>query len=573
MLGRRAACVLVGAFAAFAMAVPVSVAAAAPPKPKRVMIVVLDQMLPEYVERFNMDNVRLLMDGGANFEQAYLGHMAAETVISHNVMTSGVLPKRMGWSNEVYRDTRNILGAGAGAYHVTSSLGCEDFRSLIEARGYRKLDDYLRGKFITVGQKLTAACTAGQPADAEDIVVHMGSRKFDCDGDATINWRGPAGANVPAYLSEPACGRFHVDSSKTLTYGTAETPPAWMYPLDGNRFAVGNDEAHLGGDEWTADAAIEMMRHERDWKGMLVSFGSIDKAGHMWGADDRGPSGKGADVHRQAHVPYMARVADRQVGRLMAALKARGVHDETLVVLTADHAGQTARRYHGVNKPGQSDFNWYYGKDPDESYLDPSPSLKPLIATGNVDFSYQDAHVATWLRDRSPAALVQAARAVRRMPSVIAAYRRAGGHYERVGGTGKMTRRERVWWRAHGQELVDTMAAPYGPDVVGLLRDETSYGVKGDHGGHQRRIQEIPMAFSWPGLRPTVRQRSIRSVDILPTVLKAMGIRQASSQRLDGRAATLGLRKPRRLGLRKPPPCVPESSSVRASERLAHASC
>ena len=36
----------------------------------------------------------------------------------------------------------------------------------------------------------------------------------------------------------PECGRFYVDSStSTCPYGTATTPPAWMYPLDGNRFA------------------------------------------------------------------------------------------------------------------------------------------------------------------------------------------------------------------------------------------------------------------------------------------------------------------------------------------------
>jgi hypothetical protein len=543
MFIRRAGRTLAAVLVVLLAVLPAAATAKSPSKPRRVMIVVLDQLLPEYVDRYDMDNVRTLMKGGVNFERAYLGHMAAETVISHNVMTSGIFPKRMGWSNEVYRDTRNVLGAGRGTYHVTSSLGCEDFETLLKARGHRKLDDYLRGQFIAVGQKATAACTAGHPADAEDIIVHMGGRKFDCDGDATINWRGPAGANVPTYLSEPSCGRFYINSSKTHTYGTAETKPAWMYPLDGNRFAIGNDEAHLGGDVWTADAAIEMLRRERDWKGMLVSFGSIDKAGHMWGADDRGPSGKGADVHRQAHLPHIARVADQQVGRLLAALKARGLRDETLVVLTADHAGQTARRYHGVNKPGRGEFNWYYGKDPDEEYLEPSPSLKPLLKTGNVDFSYQDGHVATWLRDRSPAAVTGAARAMRRLPDVIAAYRRAGRRYERVGRTGKMTRRERRWWAAHGQELVDTMAAPYGPDLVGLLRDETSYGVKGDHGGHQRRIQEIPIAFSWPGLRPATRQRALRSVDILPTVLRAMSIRPGRENRLDGRGVGLGLRR------------------------------
>ncbi len=187
-----------------------------------------------------------------------------------------------------------------------------------------------------------------------------------------------------------------------MTYGTDTTSPAWMYPLDGNRFAVGDDDAHLGGDVWTADAAIKLIQEEPDWKGMMVSFGSVDKMAHMWGTDDDGPSGVGDDIYEQAHLPFAAKTADEQVGRVLAELDARGLRDETLVVLTTDHAGQTADRYHGVDGAGRGNFNWYYGEDSDESYLDPQPALAPLIATGNVGFNYQDGHIATWANDTSP---------------------------------------------------------------------------------------------------------------------------------------------------------------------------
>ena len=60
------------------------------------MIVVIDQFLPEYVERFDMRNVRAIMGRGVNFERALSGHMAAETVITHNVLTSGHLPEAHG---------------------------------------------------------------------------------------------------------------------------------------------------------------------------------------------------------------------------------------------------------------------------------------------------------------------------------------------------------------------------------------------------------------------------------------------------------------------------------------------
>ena len=73
---------------------------------------------------------------------------------------------------------------------------------------------------------------------------------------------------------------------------------------------------------------------------------------HMWGTDDDGPSGVGEDTHEQAHLPFAVHTADEQVGRVLAELDARGLRDETLVVLTTDHAGQTADRYHGVDGRG-----------------------------------------------------------------------------------------------------------------------------------------------------------------------------------------------------------------------------
>jgi hypothetical protein len=547
MSRRRAVEVGATLLVALAALLPAGPAGAEPPdRPSRVMIVVIDQWLPEYVDRFGMVNARAVMNGGVNFERAMLGHMAAETVISHNVITSGLFPKHMGWSNEVFRDVDDKLGGGAGAYYVTSSLGCGQFNTLLTG-AYPKLDDHLGGKFISVGQKTTAACPAGHPADPEDIVVHIGSRNLNCDAPLGLpnRWRRPGGANIPAYINVPECGRFYVNAAASLTYGTGTTPPAWMYPLDGNRFAVGTDPAHLGGDVWTADAAIELMRHEADWKGMMVSFGSVDKMAHMWGTDDTGPSGVGDDTFEQAHLPFAVRTADQQLGRVLGELEAQGIRDETLVVLTTDHGGQTAHRYHGIerNRDGTArdgNLNWYYGHDADETYETAQPALKPLTdLEPNLDFSYQDGHVAAWLDDRSPEALAEGAAAMRQLPDVIAAYVRDGDRYQRTGPLGEMSGRERAWWVRFGRQLVDTMAAPYGPDVVGLLRDDTSYGVRGDHGGHQESIQRVPMAFSWPGLQPHARRERIRAVDIVPTVLDLMGVQKVGATPLDGEAYEL----------------------------------
>lgn len=505
------------------------------------LIIVLDQTRRDTITRYGMENVQALMSDGVSFPRAYLGHMASETVITHNVITSGQLPKHMGWSNEVHRDVGNVIGLGEGAYHVSSSMSCAQFDALIDNAGYLKLQDYLDTRFgesstfASIAEKRTAACTAGQSAGASDpdhfiFQIRGSSTSFDCDGDgvAETTWRKPEDGNgtVPAYFDLATnCNRWWTmqSTSPPLDYGTASTPPAWMYPLEGNRFMPGSDPAHIGGDTWSADAVIEVIENDPGWHGMLVSLGAIDKAGHMWGPDDQAGG--------NTHLPFLADLADQQVGRIVDALETAGIRDETLIVVTADHGAQTGVNFYGVNQPFRSDFNWYYGVETtsgtNEDYRMASPAIQGLVDDlgSNLGFSYQDSHVAVWLNDRSLASLQEGASAVRELPRVVASYYRDGDRYVRHSGLGNMSKSERKWFDGHAQELVNTMAAPGGPDVVGLLRNETTYGVFGDHGGHQELVQNIPIVFSWAGLADGERLgRPIRSVDIMPTILRLMGI-------------------------------------------------
>jgi arylsulfatase A-like enzyme len=125
------------------------------------------------------------------------------------------------------------------------------------------------------------------------------------------------------------------------------------------------------------------------------------------------------------------------------------------------------------------------------------------------------------------------------MPGVIATYwKNPSGKRFQLQGTNSMTRSEKEWWKAHAQSIVDTMAAPDGPDVVGLLHDKTSYGVYGDHGGAQESVQRVPMVFWMPGMKADATSESFRTPDVMPTILAAMGIRTTS--RTDGRPHALG---------------------------------
>ena len=249
-----------------------------------------------------------------------------------------------------------------------------------------------------VGQKGYAVDSAAaesvfDTSDA-DIAVRFSARTRahpaagtpDAACNATLGgrYRGPDGVNVPTYIKDPFCGRLL--RQLPTTYGTDAAFPSWIYPLDGNRFVPGHDLDHLGGDNWVADAAMDMMENE-DWSGMFVTMGGIDKAGHMWGADSDVQSAPGS-IDYQSHVQFNAENADVQLGLMLDKLEELGQLDDTLVVLTADHGATFGTEFYGKTAPGvsaTSDTNWYYGPDSKPTvYNNPSPAIQPLVATGNV---------------------------------------------------------------------------------------------------------------------------------------------------------------------------------------------
>ena len=530
-----------------------------PSHPTRVLIVLFDQMIPQYANQFDMPNFRELRSEGTNFRNAYLGYMASETVIAHNVITSGQLPKHMGWTDEAYRDADNLLGKGAGAMHITGDLSGAEFGTLINASyngaGYPKLADYLQtadpgSKFIVVGEKSYAVDSATAPNGA--IGVRLSSRSssslFDsCRATLGGRYRFPFGTNVPSYLSD-YCGRWYINSDAGNSYGTTTAFPSWMYPEDGNRFFPGTDASamagHTGGDTWVADAAIEMMTRE-PWSGMFVTMGAIDKAAHMWGAQKDAATFMGAchtgdpvaDGAAQTHVRCAAENADVQLGKLIEAVEALDASDggETMVVLTADHGATYGDPFYGKDTAGAGDSNWYYAPtgvwdagsfipSTDPLYNQPSPKLQPLIDTGNIQFSYQSTAIEAWLINHSTYKKKLGASAMLKTSGVIASYWRDGGRF-RLRGTNAMTVAEARWWKRHGQELVNTMAASNGPDVIGLLHDKTSYGVLGDHGGAQESVQRVPMVFWSPSLAyGNNTYARFTTPDVMPTILQLMGI-------------------------------------------------
>ena len=525
------------------------------PKPDKVVIILVDALSKEIVDKYDMDNVQALMNDYVDTPRSYLGHTGAVTVVTHNVITSGLLPNHTGWTSEGYRDVEDVLPDGPRVdnvgedLYVTSNFGKDQIFALQQHYGYPKLADYLNdtGSVYTISPKAYAAYGFGGAGSTS--IITFGSVTCPAPvppaepvpGLIYGSLRGPTGVNVPSYITGECGSRYYVERNKT--YDTYKEPASLYYAQD-DRYLVGDEPGHEGGDLWATDATLDVMDNDPNWSGLFVSLPGVDKAAHMWGGvNDPGP--EGVDGDPKTHMEYAAATADAQVGRIMDALEESGDLDSTLVVLTADHGSVAAAddHFHGTYDPelNYGFFNWYFGDvENDVDYNRPQPALQPLTDTGNVGMTYSDSMLAVWLLDQSAEKVAEAAAIMRGLPDVTAVWRNDGDHFTRVSPVRWDRMRspgEKAWFARKAQELVDTQAADYGPDLVATLPDNTTYSVAGDHGGIQRATQLIPIVFGGAGLSSRDVWAPVRSVDIMPTILKALGI--PATYPMDGVAYSL----------------------------------
>lgn len=485
--------------------------------PKRVVIVVLDQMRPDYIDTYQLPHLKELRSESINFQNATVGHYPTITFISHPVLATGLFPKHLGWIDEIYWDRHKLLSPSQ-SWHDLSAASPEQLRtvlnkSLPQPTALGLIEKKLGGITLAVGEKDYAVFTMGG-VDA-DIVVTMGSKIKE---GPLKGWRGPDGINIPAYIREPEGGRFYIDSRPD--YGTKQH----LYPLDGNHYVPGTDPAHQGGDVWSTDVALTLMKKEKDWRLLLLTLAGIDKIGHVYGEMDNRSVQK-----KTKKAPYnlekVLHIADDQVGRLVNYLKETGQWDETLLVITADHGGISAiKNFYGDKEPDHLVRNSTYAKLEDEELTELSRVAKKWINTEKVERAAFDTSIRLWFKKGMTWDKQKECKHFSKMPGAVAVYskeqKKDAWGYESCS-------------RYRGPKfppfldpipLLNTMAIEEGPDLVIQLADETGYRVAGDHGGLQEKALRIPMLFRSPDLKPETSDCPVRLVDLLPLVMTQLTI-------------------------------------------------
>jgi hypothetical protein len=475
------------------------------PKPDHLLVMVFDQMRPDYIDRFDLQNFKRLRASSRHYPEAYVGHLASQTVVSHLVIPTGLPPKELPWLEDVLLDADGSLGKPNAAYKTDDLTREQMWHLLARVPREQFLQSRIQsslGPVFAIGQKNYAAIAFGGPYAA--AIVTLAKANGRCT---------PDGVNVPAYIAGNP--RFSLECAEP--YGTGFPT---IYALDGSRFVPGNDPSRQGGDVWTADAALEVMRRET-WSGLFLTFGGIDRVAHMLGEQD-GPGL--ASVQSQYRLADVLRTADAQLGRILDELEARGLANRTMVVVTADHGGQRHDAYLGNNR-FQSCCPYDNVVDPPE----PPYWLQHLNNIGKLRTGYADSDITLWLADHSESnhrALVRGLQDVSGVTEIYAKQRSGDEYrYERVyASLESQGAAFRAWASKHSEELANTMAGAAGPDLIALLADGYGFGRIGGHGGAQEKVQRIPMIIRVPGETPSTRTMALRLMDLAPEITKVLGL-------------------------------------------------
>lgn len=329
--------------------------AKAPARPKLVVMIVVDQMRADYIEKLQgqwTSGLKRLVEQGAWFREAAYPYAATETCVGHATISTGALPAMNGmianawWDRETQKMTTCTADPSAKniGYAGTQVKGGDSaWRMRIPA-----FSDELRlqgngaTRVVTFSIKARTAITlGGHKADA--------ATWFEGDGWVTSNAYG----TLPFIETFAKAHPVKEDYGKTWTLALpresylyaesavgAAAPAGWdlkfPHPLRGKNASSEPDDAFYG--QWTtspfadtyltklAEAAIDQLGLGKgggiDYLG--VSYSSTDYVGHSFGP-------------QSWEVQDMYVRLDKDLGELLAHLDAKVGAGNYVVALSADH--------------------------------------------------------------------------------------------------------------------------------------------------------------------------------------------------------------------------------------------
>jgi predicted AlkP superfamily pyrophosphatase or phosphodiesterase len=504
--------------ASFIMSVPaggVNADEPAQPSAKYLVLISIDSCRPDYLTLAPTPNIDKLKAAGTYYSNSWVGQVSNDTPPGQTTMSTGSFGKNTHIISFNWRDSRILPSDWEFKLSITKKVlefirftGWDDLGLWYQQNMVRKT---IEGNFITNYDNVASGFFNSYIK--ESGVTSIGS----------LYKKANPGSKVAAISCDKwyACAGLAADSADYTVFAEAKgvapvgynnvhslkpsgitgmLPPDYIMN-DPSLVREAKDERDT--DTWATDAALQMIAKTAP-QVLLINLPAIDDAGHATGG-----------INAPGRMAEVIANVDLQVGRIMEAYRQAGRYDDTLWVITSDHA-----------------------MTPFAQTIEQPVFDKLMVEARN--FSSVGTHV--YLIEQEQTRQVAEKLTGANIPGLFGAYYRVKSgdgrySYEPAKDTaGKVSADLDRCYRY----LLDTYAGESSPDIELLPAENchinwTMFDCKrffGQHDSISWLQQNNILLFSGPGARKGVVSDSpARLVDIAPTALTLLGIKP---ERMDG---------------------------------------
>jgi hypothetical protein len=519
----RRACVFVLLFTVLAACAPVARQAtpgAAAPRSPLVVVLVVDQLRTEYLERYGgqlTGGLRRVLDEGAWFREAAYPYLNTVTCAGHSTIGTGAFPYRHGmvlnawWNRAAGRSNpctsdpavRNIgyMGTPGGGDSAAALLAPTLAQRLRERNG--------RSVALSLKPRSAIGLAGVNPTAVVWFDERNGWSTSTAFTDAPVDWiqafvdanpvaadRGKAWERMlpeARYLGPDDGAGERTPSGWTRVFPHQLGTPADQFLLHWQRSPFADE--YLARMAMHAVDTLDLGRGPNvDFLG--VSFSTMDLVGHQYGPAS----------HEVQDVLFRL---DRTIGQLLAHLDARLGKEGYVLALSSDH---------GVSAiPEQSGA----GRQPAPEILAAiDTALAPIFGPGKyaAHSAYTDVYLAPGVLDRlkaSDAATAAVLAALRALPGIAAAYRS-----DEIGNPSVRQSADPV-----KRAAALSYYAPRSGDLIVVPRENWLLSTAAaTHGTLYKYDQQVPVIFFGAGVPGGPRQGAATPADIAPTLAALAGV-------------------------------------------------
>jgi hypothetical protein len=509
------------------MCLPSSVVKADAPQTaaKYLVLISIDSCRPDYLALAPTPNIDMLKAAGTSYSDSWVGQVSNDTPPGQTSMSTGSFGKNTHIISFNWRDSRVLpsdwefkLAITLRVLDLIKLTGWDELGLWYQQNMVRKT---IEGNFITNYDNVASGFFNSYIK--ESGVTSIGS----------LYKKANPGARVAAISCDKwyACAGLAADSADYTVFAEAKgvapigynnvehlkpAGVAGMLPPDyimSDPSLVRDVKDERDTDTWATDVALQVIEKSAP-QVLLINLPATDDAGHATGGI--------TDPQKMAAV--IANV-DTQVGRIVDAYKKAGRYDDTVWVITSDHAMTP------------------FGIKIEQPVID-----KLLVEARN--FSNVGTHV--YLMDQSQTQQVAEKLTEANIPGIFGAYYRVkspDNKYIYVPTRSTAPKVEGDLDRCY-RYLLDTYAGESSPDIELLPVENchinwTMFDCKpfvGNHDSISWLQQHNLLIISGPGAKKGfVSESPARLVDIAPTALALLGIRP---ERMDGIVLSDALESP-----------------------------